>query len=265
MRAPRPPVLVSAHRGGAGADRTLENTRAAIERAVSLGVEFVELDVRRCADGTLVLSHDSAVLCDGLLRPVGELSFDEFAAAAPHFLRFDEALGMLAGRAGAHLDLKIRSPVAAYADPASIREVAAVTMALEILGPAGFVVTTGNVRAIRALRDWSDERGLGLQLGLTVGGWASGRPWRQQLAALRAELFPHDRFVESRADVAVAQHWFARLNVARFARRQGLPLLVWTVDHPLLLRYWLRPGRAWLVTTNVPDRALAIRGGRMQP
>jgi glycerophosphoryl diester phosphodiesterase len=37
-------------------------------------------------------------------------------------------------------------------------------------------------------------------------------------------------------------------------------LLVWTVDDPVSLRYWLRPGRAWLVTTNVPGRALALRG-----
>lgn len=265
MRAPRQPVLVSAHRGGAGTDRALENTRTAIERAIALGVEFVELDVRRCADGTLVLFHDSAVPVDGLLRPVGELTFEEFAAAAPHFLRLDEALRLLAGRARAHLDLKFRSPVAAYADPAGTRELRAVTLAVEVLGPGGFVVTTGNIRAIRALRDWSDERGLGLLLGLTIGGSVAGRPWRQQLAMRRAELFPHDRFEESRADVAVAHHWLARLGVARFARRHGLPLLVWTVDHPISLRYWLRPGRAWLVTTNVPERALAIRGGRMLP
>ena len=54
-------------------------------------------------------------------------------------------------------------------------------------------------------------------------------------------------------------------GVAGFARRARLPLLVWTVDHPLLLRYWLRPGRAWMVTTNRPELALSIRDARIQP
>ena len=60
----------------------------------------------------------------------------------------------------------------------------------------------------------------------------------------------------------MANHWLALASLARFARRAGLPLVVWTVDHPVLLRYWMRPGRAWLVTTNRPERALAIRAGR---
>ena len=36
--------------------------------------------------------------------------------------------------------------------------------------------------------------------------------------------------------------------------------LVWTVDPPLLLRWWMRPGAAWMVTTNHP--ALALRDRR---
>jgi glycerophosphoryl diester phosphodiesterase len=34
---------------------------------------------------------------------------------------------------------------------------------------------------------------------------------------------------------------------------------VWTVDTEESLRYWLRPGRAWLVTTNHPGLALSLR------
>ncbi len=50
-------ALVSAHRGGAGDDHSLENTLAAFRSAIADGVDFVEFDVRLTADHRAVLSH----------------------------------------------------------------------------------------------------------------------------------------------------------------------------------------------------------------
>ena len=47
---------VIAHRGAAGAAR--ENTCAAFQAAVAIGAAGIELDVRRTADGALVVNHD---------------------------------------------------------------------------------------------------------------------------------------------------------------------------------------------------------------
>jgi glycerophosphoryl diester phosphodiesterase len=47
------------HRGAAG--HAPENSLGAIERAIQLGVDFVELDVRRAQDGELVILHDARV------------------------------------------------------------------------------------------------------------------------------------------------------------------------------------------------------------
>ncbi len=44
-------ALVSAHRGGAGDDRSAQNTLAAFEAAIALGCDYVEFDVRLTADG----------------------------------------------------------------------------------------------------------------------------------------------------------------------------------------------------------------------
>lgn len=54
-------VMVVAHRGGAGpGERDLpENSRASVERAIGIGVEMVEVDVRRSADGAYVVMHDT--------------------------------------------------------------------------------------------------------------------------------------------------------------------------------------------------------------
>lgn len=53
---------VIAHRGASRVER--ENTVAAFERAVGRGVDGIELDVRRTADGAIVVHHDAA-LTDG--------------------------------------------------------------------------------------------------------------------------------------------------------------------------------------------------------
>lgn len=52
-------VLRIGHRGAAG--HAPENTVAAIEAGISLGVDYVEIDVQRTADGRLVVMHDKRV------------------------------------------------------------------------------------------------------------------------------------------------------------------------------------------------------------
>lgn len=55
MRTP----LVIAHRGGAG--EAPENTEVAFRRAIDLGCDGIECDVRRSADGELLVHHDREV------------------------------------------------------------------------------------------------------------------------------------------------------------------------------------------------------------
>jgi glycerophosphoryl diester phosphodiesterase len=251
VTAVRRPVLVSAHRGG-GAHPAQEVTTESLARTAALGVDYVELDVRRTRDGCFVVGHDPDVLLDGEWRRVTDLDRDQVADASPRLLPLDDALEALGGRAGVHLDLKLRSRGASH-------ELAATARSVGVLGPGRLLVTGGGVDAIRAVRDWSLDHGRPLLAGLSIGGTVAGRPLSEQTRLRWAELFPTDRFARSRADVVVANHWLALLTLARFARRAGLPLAVWTTDTEVLLRHWLRPGRAWLVTTNRPERALAIR------
>ena len=245
--------LVSAHGAGLGLDPDAEPL-AALERAARLGADFVELDVRRCRDGVLVLAHDRDLAVGGGRRRIAELTAAEIEAAGHTLVRYDTALACLAGRARAHLDLKFRSTGSAH-------ELAAVEQAVDVLGAGSVLVTTGNVRAIRAVREWARERHPGLHVALSVGGSVAGRSPAAQLRGRRDQLFPGRRLDEADANAVAANHWLALLTVGRLARRRGLPLAVWTVDDRRLLRHWLRPGRAWLVVTNRPDLAMVLRAG----
>jgi glycerophosphoryl diester phosphodiesterase len=82
------PVII-AHRGASRAER--ENTVAAMRRARRDGADAVELDIRRCADDTLVVHHD-ARLEDG--RALCDLP----ATVLPEYVsRLDAALDACAG------------------------------------------------------------------------------------------------------------------------------------------------------------------------
>jgi len=78
----RPQVM--AHRGASRAEP--ENTVAAFRAAVAMGADAVELDVRRTADGVLVVHHDPR-LADG--RVIVRTVADDLPRHVP---RLDEAL-----------------------------------------------------------------------------------------------------------------------------------------------------------------------------
>ena len=172
----------------------------------------------------------------------------------PETLRFDEALELLAGRARAHLDLKLRGG-----------EIPIVAEAIARLGTDRLLVTTGHDDSVRALRAWADREGHDLQVGLSLGRGVKGFSLWHAIRVRASELFPGVRYRSAGANVVVAHHWLARLRVRRFARRHDLPLVVWTVDTPRSLAHWMRPGRAWLVTTNEPALALGLRAARLEP
>ena len=88
---------VIAHRGASRVERG--NTVAAFERAVELGSDGIELDVRRTADGLLVVHHD-AVLGDG--RVIVETRRSELPFYVPTLA---EALDACAG-AWVNLEIK---------------------------------------------------------------------------------------------------------------------------------------------------------------
>lgn len=80
-RLPGRRPLIIAHRGASQVCR--ENTLAAFERALEMGVDGVELDVHATRDGVLVVHHDPVLTIrhgDGVeAAPIAALSFEQLA------------------------------------------------------------------------------------------------------------------------------------------------------------------------------------------
>src|SRR3954469_23173577 len=108
-------MLIVAHRGASAV--APENTLAAFARAIELGVDVIETDVRATRDGELVLIHDDN-LGRIAARPekVAELDFAEMrqvvvgsdaSLGAQPIATLDEVLRVAAGRVRVLLDLKL--------------------------------------------------------------------------------------------------------------------------------------------------------------
>ncbi|HMK23182.1 MAG TPA: glycerophosphodiester phosphodiesterase family protein [Terriglobales bacterium] len=103
-------VVSVGHRGAAG--HAPENTLDAVHKGIALGADFVEIDVRRTADGALVALHDATVnrttngkgRVDRMrLRDVKQLD----AGNGEQIPTLEEVLEAAAGRAGLMLELKV--------------------------------------------------------------------------------------------------------------------------------------------------------------
>jgi glycerophosphoryl diester phosphodiesterase len=245
---PRPPAragiparraAVSAHQGGS--ETAPPGTYRAYTDALAAGAEYAELDVRQCADGVLVACHSAP----RWLAPVNRLSYPRLCQLAGYEVpRAERLLTLLAGRAIAQLDLK---------DAASSHRL--VARALGLLGPDGFVVTTGDAGLIAGIKQRFPEVSAGLALGadlpdtLREGLHRARRPARSRL----------DRVAACRADWAVLHRRLATPARLADCRARGLRTMVWTVNNDRALARWLADPGVDVVVTDHPARALALR------
>ena len=239
-------VLVSAHRGGAADDRSAQNTLAAFEAAIALGCDFVEFDVRLTADGRPVIFHDDEIDDDSVLRSIARHRHDEFSEA--RLVDLDAVLDLIRGRVRAHVDLKVRGD-----------EVALVEQIVDVLGTDQAIITTAEDSSVRRIRRWSKVHAPDLLVGLSSSARAGTSNWFVRKLVRIESAFPRLRVLLSGANLVVAHKLVARLTLKAYARKRGLPLLVWTVDRPEELELWMNDPDVWMVTTNYPERAFAAR------
>lgn len=89
------------HRGAAGHER--ENTRRSFLRALDMGVDLIETDLRETADGAIVLCHDAWL--DG--HEVRASTLADLRALDGEMATVEDLLEIANGRCGLMLELKV--------------------------------------------------------------------------------------------------------------------------------------------------------------
>lgn len=221
-------VAVLAHRGAWHGTR--ENTLDAFRRARALGAHGVELDVRRSADGVLVVHHD-ATLADG--RPLASVAAADLPPWVPTLAAaLDECAGLV-------VDVEVKNlPSEPGHDPAE-RAAAEVAGLLAARGGGDRVlVASFSLDTLEALH----AAGPGV-----VTAWVTPAAFDQhqalELAAARGCRALQPRHEAVTADLVADAHG------------RGMAVHAWTVDEPDLVRRLAAAGVDGIIT-NVPDVAL---------
>jgi glycerophosphoryl diester phosphodiesterase len=217
---------VAAHRGAHRA--ASENSVAAVERAIELGADMVEFDVRRSRDGILIARHDAEV--DG--TPVHSLAFDDLSGllgTAP--ARVEDILSAGSGRVWFDIELK----EAGYED-----EVLDLAQATLLQGT--FFLTSFLPEALLTLQ------GSDAVTGLLHEGACPAQTVASKVRACGADIFL-PRVEDTNGDVIEA------------AAKEAIPVILWTVNDPAEMQHSLFDGRIAGIITDDPSTALAIRRG----
>jgi glycerophosphoryl diester phosphodiesterase len=240
MAGARSPAI-SAHRGGA--EFAPPGTYEAYRAALLAGADYVEFDVRRTVDGTLVACHEAGF---GRERGVSQVTLDTLRGLAGYEVPEVAALlRLIAGRAGAHVDLKDASCAAQ-----------AVELALALLAPRDIIVTTRDERAASAIRRAYPDVPVGLTIGGDVGETARFVLRRAQTRGLSRLV----DVVDVGAQLAVMHRRLATTRLLSECRRRGIATMAWTVNRGL--RRWLARADLDILVTDRPARAAAYAGAR---
>ena len=223
-------IAVIAHRGASGLTGE-DNTLRSFARAIELGCDYVEFDVRRARDG-LVCFHDGHVG----RSPLGELKIAELRARAGLPVpTLQEVLEFCRGKIG--LDVEIK-------DPGVETEVLAGLRALR--GDTPLLVKSFDRGIVARLSAMAPPCPVGLLVGQTPGV-PPGRALKAAAAACR----------KLHADCLSPHHGLLADEAAARAELRELPAYPWTVNDPAAMaRLALLPIRG--IITDRPDLLLNI-------
>ena len=257
---------IIAHRGDSGL--APENTREAMERAIEIGVDMVEVDVRMTKDSVPVLLHserlEHTTTGKGLLADhtwEETQRFDAGAWKGPEFAgervpSLDDVLDLTRNRVPLNLDFQAADAVAPGV--AVVRD-AGMTSDIVVSGceVECFEIMASATNEITTLINLDNQL---LEPGQR---WSHGLPAGVDLGKARA--FVHSTIGKASALGAAGinlHHTLVDAALVDRARKVGLGVWVFVVDDEKRLAEMIEMG-VTAVTTNWPERMLGLAGSRI--
>lgn len=231
------------HRGCDSAGQ--ENTVAAFLKAIELGAEWVEMDIRKTRDGVLVVWHDIDV--EGL-RVRGTLLEELKDAAEANEMvleTLEEVLQALEGKIKLDVELK----EIGY-------ESEVVDLILKYFTPAEFLVKSFFDESVVVVKSGYPAVKAGLLLGQRR---RDGEAWKDWVGRRWSEFFPWKRVKACAADF-VGLHWsLCKFGLHEKAVARGLGVQVWTLNSAKRIKKFMLSYAVSGIVTDKPELAFKIR------
>ncbi len=225
------PFSVIGHRGAGG--RFPENTLKAIEYAIEIGVDIVEVDVRSTRDGELVVFHDPDLKrLFGIDKKVRDLEYrwirENLRLGDQYIPLLSEVLDLIGDRVGLFIEVK---------EPDTVEKI------VEMVEEYGLVDSIALIsfydEALKHVRRLS---------GNIVTGLIYFRP--------PGRLFDAKKLG---ASIVLPRYSIATRKANDYAHRLGLKVVVWTVNDPGLVVEMFRRNVDG-IASDYPDMVLRVRG-----
>jgi glycerophosphoryl diester phosphodiesterase len=228
--------LIIGHRGAP--EYAKENTIDSFEKAMILGADMIEFDVRRTRDHVLIVYHD------GLIqeRPIKDLTYEEVSQIGRNegfdIPTVEEVLKWSSGKIKLDIELKEEG-----------YEKGIVALLTRYFKKDQFIITSFNDSSLKIMKENDPDIRVGLLLGKSKGPFLSGI----------SEFFPMKRCNKAKADF-LAVHWkLLRFGFLDRAERNNKPVFVWTVNDEGMIWTLLHDRRIHAIVTDKPDLAVSLR------
>lgn len=225
---------IIAHRGASAYVK--ENTLEAFEKAIALGADMVEFDVRRTRDKVLIIYHDP----DLNQRPIRKLTYAEILAIDPTIPRLEEVLDVCQGKI--HLDVELKE--IGY-------EGQVLKLLLKFFAPDSFVMTSFHPFTVKRIKKKCPD---------VTTGFLFGDVTAEVCRSLRfGPKTVRDRIRRMRADFVAPDWQLLESELLSKVTNGSVPIWVWTVNAPEVLADLTTDCRIAGIITDVPDVGLQIR------
>lgn len=228
-----------------------ENTLTSFRKAVDMGVDMVEVDVRLTKDGHLVAIHDNRLR--RLTQEAGRVNKLTLAELRKIKIfkhepipTLGEVLEVLDSKVCINIELKVR------------KSAELVVQAIRDYGIRrdNILISSNYPSEIRVIERLEPE----IRTALLFRAPTPLTPWL--LADILAFiLFPITKYYilwlvrHARADYLNINRWLLSKRKVQFLRKHGIRTCVWTVDNPKTIAY-LKELQVDGIITNYPDRLL---------
>ncbi|MFW6047914.1 MAG: glycerophosphodiester phosphodiesterase [Candidatus Natronoplasma sp.] len=229
---------IIAHRGASGLTE-FDNSLKSFRKAVELGADMIEFDVRKTRDDVLVAFHDPEI--EG--KKISDLSYEEL-------LFITEEIGFKVPKVEDVVDLskdKIDLDIELKEEGYEER---VVELVRDHLGYDDYVMKSFSDECVKSIKRYDAGVEAGLLLGLEDPD--------SKIKTRLSELFPKGRLNRCRADFAAPNYRLLRFFYLRRMWRLDFEVFVWTVNDVELMECLIAKGVDALITDR-PDLALKVR------